>query len=297
MRFLIFLAIIFSVITMLLIENTTVFGQAIPTTDELLNKAFELNKEGKYNEGVSILNGILVSEPDNITALHYRSTAHIGLEQFDKAKADIERIFALRPQPSGGILYNYGVALSGTGDYEEAIQFFDMIDDKDHNYFNAKNMKGIALLELSRFDEAIENFDIVLKDNPDNVKALLHKGLALSNLGNYGEALNLIYNVLSIDPKNVRARNAEQSTLNLKGLSLLYDESKPEEAITYFKKALANDPRDPNAAAYLSMAESELTKKQLINTVNSVYVAWGVSLGGIAFSIYAYFYPRKQKER
>lgn len=91
-------------------------------------------------------------------------------------------------------------------------------------------------------------------------------------------------------------RLEEQSILNMKGLSLLYDESKPEEAITYFKKALANNPKDPNAAAYLSMAESELTRKQLIDVVNSVYVAWAVSLGGIVFSIYAYFHPRKQKD-
>lgn len=279
-----------------LLLTIPVFGQVIPTTDELVNKAFELNKEGKYEDSISILNEVLESEPDNITALYYRSSAHIGLEQFKEAKEDLERIFVLRPEPSGGILYNYAVALSGIGEYEEAVQYFELIDEDDHNYFNAQNGKGIALLELLRFEEAVESFDLVIENDPENVTAHLYRGTSLSNLGDYDEALKSIYKARSIDPQNVRAKEALQSTLNQKGLSLLYDDSNPEEAMIYFNKALANNPQDPNAAAYLGMAQSELTKKQFNDIIASVAFALGLSLFGIALTVILYFKPRKQKQ-
>ena len=272
------------------------FGQIIPTPDELLNKAFELNKEGKYEESIIELNKILGIDPDNISALHTRANAQIGLEKFDEAIEDFERIFVLEQEPSRGILYNYAVALSGNKEYEKAILYFDLIDEKHPNYINALNRKGIALLELSRFDEAIENFDLVLKDKPDNFTAHLYRGISLSNLKDYDEAFKSIYRALSIDPQNERAKQAEQSTLKQKGLSLLYDESNPEEAIIYFKKALANNPQDTDASAYLARAELEVTGKQLDYIFTSVVFTWFLSGFGIALTVYFYYRPRKQKQ-
>ena len=289
--------VVFIVFFVFLLFTIPVFGQVIPTTDELVNNAFALNKEGEYEKSISILNAVLESEPDNITALYYRSSAHIGLEQFKEAKEDLDRILDLRPEPSGGIYYNYAVALSGIGEYEEAVQYFGLIDEGDHNYFNTQNGKGIALLNLSRFEEAVKSFDLVIANDPDNFTSHLYRGISLSNLGDYDEALNSLETSRSIDPQNVRAKEALQTTLNQKGLSLLYDDSNPEEAIVFFKKALANNPQDPNAATYLSIAESKVTEKRVMKVADSVYVAWGLAIGGILLSLYLYRRSKKQIQK
>ena len=273
-----------------------VFGQNYVNVDELYKKAFALIKEGEFEDSISILNQILEVEPNNISALNSRANAQIGLEKFDKAIEDLDRIFDLVQEPSGGILYNYAVALSGIEEHEEAVQYFELIDEDDFNYFNAQNGKGVALLNLSRFEEAVKSFDVVIGNDPDNFTAHLFRGVSLSNMGMYDEALESINTALSIDSQNERANHALQATLNQKGLSLLAD-SKPEEAKIYFEKALANNPQDPNAAAYLNMAQTEIDFNKISNTVNSVYFLWAITLGGIGFSIFVYLKPRKQKQK
>ena len=274
-----------------------VFGQVIPTTDELLINAFDLNKEAKYKDSITILDKVIESEPDNTIALFYRSSAHIGLEQFQDAKDDLDRIYALKPEPSGGVHYNNGVALYGLGKYEEAIEFFELIDESHHNYFDAQNRKGIALLDLSRFEEAVESFDLVIRNDPDNVTAHLFRGVSLSNLKDYDEALKSIKTALSLDPQNERANHALQTALNNKGLSLFYDDSNPEEAIVFFKQAVANNPQDPNAAAYLRMAESKVSEERAWGIAGSVVVAWIIAGAGFLFSFYLYRRSKKQIQK
>lgn len=288
-----------SIIVFFLIPLFTipVFGQVILSTNELLNNAFDLNKEGKYEDSISILDGVIESEPDNTIALYYRSSAHIGLEQFQDAKDDLDRIYALKPEPSGGVHYNYGVALFGLEEYEEAIEYFELIDEKDHNYINALNKKGIALLNLSRSEEAVDSFDLVIENDPDNVTAHLFRGVSLSNMREYDEALKSINTALSLDPQNERANHALQTALNNKGLSLFYDDSNPEKAIIFFKQALANNPQDPNAAAYLRMAESKVSEERAWEIADSVILAWVAVGGGFLFSFYLYRRSKKQIQK
>lgn len=280
-----------------LLFTIPVFGQVIPSTNELLNDAFYLNAEGKYHDSIEILDRIIKNESDNITALYYRSTAHIGLKQFQEAIDDLDQISALKQELSGGMHYNYGVAFYGLGEYNEAIEYFELIDEKDHNYINALNKKGIALLDSSRFKEAIESFDLVIENDPDNVTAHLFRGVSLSNLKDYDEALKSINTALSLDPHNERANHALQTALNNKGLSLFYDDSNPEEAIVFFKKALANNPQDPNAAAYLRMAEYKVSEKRAWEIADSVILAW-VAVGiGFVFSYFLYYKTKKQIQK
>ena len=119
----------FIVFFVFLLFTIPVFGQVVPSITELLNNAFDLNKEGKYEDSIAILEKVIESEPDNTIALFYRSTAHIGLKQFQEAIDDLDRISALKQELSGGMHYNYGVAFYELGEYEEAIQYFELIDE------------------------------------------------------------------------------------------------------------------------------------------------------------------------
>ena len=286
----------FIVFFIFLLFTIPVFGQVIPSTTELLINAFDLNKEGEYEDSKAILDGVIESEPDNTIALYYRSSAHIGLEQFQEAIDDLDRISDLKQELSGGMHYNYGVAFYGLGEYEEAIEYFELIDEKDHNYINALNKKGIAILDSSRFEEAVQSFDLVITNDPDNFTAHLFRGVSLSNMGEYDEALESINTALSIDSQNERAKHALQTTLKEKGLSLFYD-SKYEEAVVVFKQAVANNPQDPNAVAYLSMAESKVSENLAWGIANSVFVAWGLVGLGFLVSFLLYRKSKKQIQR
>jgi tetratricopeptide (TPR) repeat protein len=96
-----------------------------------------------------------------------------------------------------------GVALSGLGEYEQAIQAYDRairiqpggiyqnstkrrIQPQDYYlwWFN----RGTAQVDLNRYDQALVSLDRSLKIRPDYGYAWLYRGLVLYNLGRYDDA-------------------------------------------------------------------------------------------------------------
>ena len=56
------------------------------------------------------------------------------------------------------------------------------------NIYDSFN-EGYRLLRLKQYQEAINYFDIVIKQNPKEAKAYINKGLCLENQGKYEEAI------------------------------------------------------------------------------------------------------------
>jgi len=142
----------------------------------------------------------------------------------------------------------------------------------------------------------VDSFDLVIDNDPDNFTAHLFRGVSLSNLKDYDGALKSVSTALSLDPQNERAKHALQTTLKGKGLSL-FNDSKYEEARVVFKEAVANNPQDTNAVAYLSMAESKVSEERAWEIAGSVVVAWIIVGAGFLFSFYLYRRSKKQIQK
>jgi tetratricopeptide (TPR) repeat protein len=148
-------------------------------------------------------------------------------------------------------LIDKGNSLSVSGQYEEAITFYDKILAIDPNDVNALYNKGMSLDNLGQYQEAITYYDKALAIDPNYDYALNNKGVTLYNLGQYQEAITYYDKALAIDPIYVYA--LYNKALDLEKLG------KYQEAITYYDKALGIDPNYVDALNNKAVAEANLT--------------------------------------
>ena len=150
--------------------------------------------------------------------------------------------------------------------FEEAIEYFDKILEKDPQNTKALTNKGVALGSLGRTLEAISQFDKALEIDPNSINALNNKGAALVELGKYDEALLYFDRILVIDPEEQSTINAKKIILNRDIISLLEDginavlDSQFEEAIEYFDKILERDPQNIEALINKGVALGKLER-------------------------------------
>ncbi len=79
--------------------------------------------------------------------------------------------------------------LNDLGRYEEAMEIFDAMLEKNPRSVFANMGKGVALMGLGRYKEAIRFFDRLLKMNPNFKEAQVYKGMALFLMGKVEEAM------------------------------------------------------------------------------------------------------------
>jgi Flp pilus assembly protein TadD len=106
----------------------------------------------------------------------------------------------------------------------------------------------------NRFDEAVHAFQQSLKHDPNNVKAEDNLGLAFAGLGRVDDAAGAYENAIAWE-KNAATKNPGPY---IDMGSLLLDENRSSEAITYLKQAMEISPSDFKPHELLGKAYSRL---------------------------------------
>src|SRR5215207_669911 len=86
-----------------------------------------------------------------------------------------------------------------SGEYKEAIQYYDKVLAIDGNDTGALVNKGLVLDDLGQYQEAITYYDRALAIDGNDTNALVNKGNALNILGQHKEAITYYDRVLAID--------------------------------------------------------------------------------------------------
>ncbi len=134
---------------------------------------------------------------------------------------------------------NKGNSLVDSGEFEEAIKFYDKALEVDAQDIVALANKGTALDQLGRHKEAMEFFDKVLKIDPKDVEALNNKGSLHIRFGEYEKAVKYFDHALTLSPHNFITHYNKGLALGKLG--------KFEEAISSYDEALKIVPEYPIA--------------------------------------------------
>jgi len=94
----------------------------------------------------------------------------------------------------GGIMYGIGeynkaVALAETGQYEEALRFYDQCLAMNPGVSTVMTNRAVALARLGRYEEAEVEFREALALDPRDMTAWTNLGLCLSRLRREQEAI------------------------------------------------------------------------------------------------------------
>src|SRR5919197_6464229 len=127
-------------------------------------------------------------------------------------------LYALTDQQTNqttSALNKKGLDLINSGDYSEAITYFDKALAMNSSNVNALNNKAFALYSLGNYSEAISYYDKALAIEPDDATVLNNKGLVLYSLGSYYEAIKYIDKALAIEPDDALALDNKNKILDL----------------------------------------------------------------------------------
>jgi tetratricopeptide (TPR) repeat protein len=190
--------------------------------------------------------------------------------------------------PNLHIEYNLGLAMGGSGRYDEAAAHFEKTLQIDPNFYDGLVGMGVTRTLQGRLPEAIDYFQAAIRSQPDAPKAhaqlalALWKqnrdqaaveemrralqfapkdadiradfGLALELVGRIPEAIEQLHEALRLNPNSAEAHN------NL-GLALLAS-GKPREGIPEFEAALRLKPELKGAADNLRRAQAQLSSQR-----------------------------------
>jgi Flp pilus assembly protein TadD len=198
-----------------------------------------------------------------------------------------EHTLAVTP-PNLHIEFNLGLAMGGSGRYDEAAAHFAKTLQIDPKFYDGLVGMGVTRANQGRLPEAIEHYQVAIRSQPDEPKAhaqLAHAlweqnrdqdaleeirrasqlaprdadvradlGLALELVGRIPEAIEQLHEALRLNPNNAETHN------NL-GLALLAS-GKARQSIPEFELALRLKPELKGAADNLRRVQSQLSSQK-----------------------------------
>ncbi len=234
------LFVIFTVISVTIINSNVVFGQDI---DELVDQGDELINLNSYKEAIASYDKVLEIDPNSVSALGGKGLALYYSGKIGEAIQYLDRALVIDPNNAenlttmGMALLDYSgsdkvlIDLKKYGKGSEYISYIDKaleIDPDDElanaSWYHYYGDNGRALFWYNE----------LLKKEPDNVFVLTKKGGTLASLDDK-EAITYFDKALAIDPNNI-------VTLATAAQALFYSADLYEEAASYYEKALMVDP-------------------------------------------------------
>lgn len=133
----------------------------------LSKSAIDLIKSQRYADALSLIDSILVLEPDNLDALKGKS--HVLLKLGKNAEAIIVYDKILSKYPEDRVIWNNkGVALDYLGKYNEAVAAYDRSLKIDPNYTMAKTNRASTIKKIELADKKHrEKFGKPIKHAPE----------------------------------------------------------------------------------------------------------------------------------
>ena len=256
---------------------------AAPSVADLLQRACELQRAGRFEAAEAGFRRILALESDHPDALRHLGLLaqqagkgelalalmkraadanpssvvchhHFGNFLLDQGKANEAVVYyakaiALRPD-SAEVHNDLGVALKELGEIDKAGACFRRAISLRPDYAAAHNNLGTALFALGRLDEAASSYAEAVALKPDYSEAYYNLGITLNARGEFDGASTCFRKALSLDPDYVEALNNLGIALGKLG--------RLDEAVASYNKALALKPDCAEAQNNLGTALGKL---------------------------------------
>jgi len=196
--------------------------EAAQNKDYVLNRLAGLNREIAKNP----------AEPERYA---YRGEQYIQLGEFDKARADFEKLLSL--MPIADAFLGRGCFYMRTGDLTSALGDFDRAIDMEPANAMAYSNRASAYSKLEDMDKALANYDLAIQSDPDYPTAYANRAFAYYKVSRYENGVADCNRALELKPELA-------SAYSNRGLcrAALGDK---ENARADFQRALEMKPKAP----------------------------------------------------
>jgi tetratricopeptide (TPR) repeat protein len=192
--------------------------------------------------------------PSNTEALLKLAELYYLVRQYENAITNINKALKIDENMANAYFLK-GSVFKEMGDTAKAISSLQTAIEQDNKFFDA--YLDIGILYATRKNPiAFEYFNNALRINPNSENAVFAKAKLLQDLNKIDESITLYKEIL------VRNKDNSDALYNLGAISL-EKKKNPKEAVDYFSKAIAVDPKFTNA--YLGRGASFEALKDLDN--------------------------------
>ncbi|MBN9229358.1 MAG: methyltransferase [Legionella sp. 40-6] len=234
--------------------------------EQIFEKAYQLQQEGKLTEAIACYESILGQEPQHSPTLHFIGLAHAQAQDLDKALLYLQQAVHLHPHDASmhnnlGNVYkkahlwdeaineyqaalaihpeyaqahnNLATVYALKNDYTHALKHYAQAVQAEPDFSAAHFNLGLLLLKNNQFSAAKIQFNNVIRLNPDYTEAHFYLGILNLEENTLDEAKSAFEQVLQQDAEHIEA------LVNLGVIALKSNHN--QQAVDYFTKALALD--------------------------------------------------------
>jgi YVTN family beta-propeller protein len=164
-------------------------------------KAKECENLHKYEEAIIYYDRVISIDANNFNAWLKKGVLLFNLDKYEEAIECYDRVIGLDKYKEK--LKRSGQELTD----KQVIEYYKSIETNPRN-IEALNEKGNTLEKLGKYDEAIQLFNLVIEKNPHFViDTIIKNGDIFMTLGNYKAAEKSYNDALKQDPNNIFALN------------------------------------------------------------------------------------------
>ena len=217
--------------------------------DAIYNRGLIYSSLGDLDGALSEYNRIIKLEPQYINAYLSSSSILIQQKKYIEAITNINKILSININHQEAY-YNYGIALLGLGEGEEAKKRFDMYISFCGNDVRVLCKVAQLFFESANYEESLNYFNVALMHNSKLTEALNGRGRTYHKLNEFSRALKDFDEAIELNEHYAEAYN--NKALTLLKINVL------EEAEKLFKKAIDIDKNYADAYNNLGVLNKNL---------------------------------------
>jgi tetratricopeptide (TPR) repeat protein len=204
-------------------------------------------QKNDFNNALLAANQTLEFDKNNAAALLLRSSAQIGLKDFDKAKEDLDRVMAQNPNITDAI-FQMGLIHYAKGDLKSAETQFRRLYEVSPQDPRAIRSVIDILTRQNRFDEAAAIVQKELAKTPDRKDLRLAIANAAYQVGRVDMALGEFQTLLKSNPND--------AIMHLRVGEAFRRKEDINSAVGHFEQAAKLAPTNPLPFLYLGMVQA-----------------------------------------
>ncbi len=162
--------------------------------------AIFLADEGKFIEARAILEGLRSTYSEDFRFNFYLGAINLNLGMLRDAEKYLKK--SINQKNDSPLSHHMlGSVFIEQGEFDKALQQFDIAINLDEKNPDLLNDKGELLQKMGKFNEAVEVLLLAVKYDPQFKDALNNLGVCLCSLNLYKEAKNVFQKAVNIEPR------------------------------------------------------------------------------------------------
>ena len=175
----------------------------------LIEEGVKLHDQGKYQEAIAKYEAVLAVDKNNLHAMAEKAYSQINLKDYKGAISTCKRALKLKSDDKEAlklVYTTYGNALDLSGNPKAAVKIYDKGLKEHPNFYSLNYNKGVTLSGMGQFEDAVETFQLSAKARPNHSSSYLALGRMLGMKSQNIPALLSYLRFHTIEPDSRRAK-------------------------------------------------------------------------------------------